>query len=103
MPAQRGMWLVFVVGALTVAAALAWMTHHTLQLEHAEVEAQRQARFQESVRLVLWRMDSLMTPLIAREAARPYFQYQPFYPAGRPYADMLGSSRPDDVLVPSPL
>ncbi|MBX9884913.1 MAG: hypothetical protein K2X68_08060, partial [Novosphingobium sp.] len=103
MPAQRGMWMVFGVGALTVAAALAWMTHHTLQLEHAEVEAQRQARFQESVRLVLWRMDSLMTPLIAREAARPYFQYQPFYPAGRPYADMLGGSRPDDVLVPSPL
>lgn len=103
MPAQRGMWLVFLAGALTVAAALAWMTHHTLQLEHAEVEAQRQARFQESVRLVLWRMDSQVTPLIAREAARPYFQYQPFYPAGRPYAEMLGGSRPDDVLVPSPL
>lgn len=103
MPAQRAMWLVFGAGALTVAAALAWMTHHTLHLEHAEVEAQRQARFQESVRLVLWRMDSLVTPLIAREAARPYFQYQPFYPAGRPYADMLGRYRPDDVLVPSPL
>lgn len=103
MPTQRGMWVVFVGGALSVALALGWMTHHTLRLERAEVEAQRQSRFQESVRLALWRMDSLMTPLIAREAARPYFQYQPFYPAGRPYAEMLADERSDEVLVPSPL
>ena len=103
MPSQHRLWLVFGAGALSVGAALAWMTHHTLQLERAEVDAQRQAKFQESVRLALWRMDSMMTPLIAREAARPYFHYQPFYPAGRPYADMLGPPRPDDVLVPSPL
>lgn len=97
------MWVVFGSGAMTVAAALGWMTHHTLKLERAELSAQQQARFQESVRLALWRMDSLMTPLIAREAARPYFQYRPFYAAGRPYSQMLDALHPGDVLVPSPL
>ena len=75
-----------VLGISAVFAALTWVTIHTLQLERSEKETAALARHQEVVRLVLWRMDSALTPIIAREAARPYFEYQSFYPADITFA-----------------
>jgi signal transduction histidine kinase len=95
--------LVFVAGVLLVLGALGWATFHALRLERLEAEARALAHYQESIRLALWRMDSKITPIIAREAARPYFQYRPFYPADRAYTRMLGQIEPGEVLVPSPL
>ena len=83
--------------------ALGWATFHALRLERLEAEARAQAHYQESIRLALWRMDSRITPIIAREAARPYFQYRPFYPAGRAYTKMLSPVEHGEVMVPSPL
>lgn len=82
------------VGA--VAVALAWMSVTALRLERRSLE-------QEVVRLALWRMDSALGPIIAAEAARPYFEYQPFYPAERAYTRMLAPIVPGEILVPSPL
>jgi len=95
--------LVFASGVLAVLGALGWVTFHALRLEHNEIEFRRQARYAENMRLALWRMDAAITPLIAREAARPFFEYQPYFPAERAYSQMFADARPGEVLVPSPL
>jgi len=102
---RRPRWpvAIFAACALGVAAALAFVTLHALRLERREADARAQAGFQESIRLALWRMDSQLAPLIAREASRPYFHYQPFYPADRAYTRMFANIDPGEVLVPSPL
>lgn len=94
-------WLA--IGATVVLCALAFITWQLVALEKRELEARRSTGFQESLRLALWRMDSALTPILAREAARPYFEYQPFYAADRAYTGMLEQLRPGEVLVPSPL
>lgn len=99
----RGFIIIGAVGVLLVLGALAWVTRQTLVLEKQEAQARAEARYQESVRLVLWRMDSLLTPIIAREASRPYFHYQSFYPADRAYGSMLNRPTPDEPVLPSPL
>jgi signal transduction histidine kinase len=93
----------FVLGVLGALLALAWVTVSTLRLETREADAQRQNRLNEAVRLVLWRMDSALTPIIAREAARPYFEYDTFYQA--PRVRSLGEDERQEapVLSPSPL
>lgn len=102
-------WLIAFSGcAIAVLGAMGWITHRALTLEIAEAQARADATRQEAVRLALWRMDSWMTSLIAREAARPYFHYLSFYPADRPYAfysaemsvESLGAA---DKVSPSPL
>jgi len=91
-------WLVaFLACAFAVLGAMGWITYRALTLEVAEAKARAAATRQEAVRLALWRMDSWMTSLIAREAARPYFHYLPFYPADRPYS-FFSSEAPLDVL-----
>jgi hypothetical protein len=102
--------LAFGAVVLVVAGVLSWVTVRTLGLERSERAAAGEARFQERLRLVLWRMDSALTPIIAREAARPYFEYRPFHPV-----DARRSASPDagraagqpapvqTVMVPSPL
>lgn len=102
-------WLIAFSGcAIAVLGAMGWITHRALTLEIAEAKARAEATRQEAVRLALWRMDSWMTSLIAREAARPYFHYVSFYPTDRPYAlysseftiDALSAS---ETVSPSPL
>lgn len=118
------------IGAFVVLGAMGLLTWQAMRLERREQSAQAQAQFQESLRLALWRIDSAMTPIIAREAARPYFEYEPFYPTKQPdalptvevptnaghasdtttpksaadtiFPETMRES-PDEVLVPSPL
>jgi len=89
--------------ALGVAGALGWATWHALRLERSELEAQARAEFQSSIRVALWRMDAALTPILARETARPYFHYSAFYPSERGYTTMLEDVEPGEHLVPSPL
>ncbi|HRQ71768.1 MAG TPA: HAMP domain-containing sensor histidine kinase [Phycisphaerales bacterium] len=100
---RRLTWIVYAVCVLLVIDGLGWVTWQMLGLERREAEAQRHARQQEVIRLALWRMDSLLAPIIAAEAARPYFQYRAFYPAERAYTRMWEEVLPGEVLVPSPL
>ena len=86
-----------------VLAALAWVTQRTLTLERAEHNLREGAVRQDAVRTALWRLDSAMAPIIAREAARPYFHYRAFYSADRAYTQMWEDVRPGDVIMPSPL
>ncbi|MCC7389738.1 MAG: HAMP domain-containing histidine kinase [Phycisphaerales bacterium] len=101
--ARRLTWLIYAVCVLLVVDGLAWVTWQMLSLEQREQAAQQDARQQEAVRLALWRMDGLLSPVIATEAARPYFHYRSFYPAERAYTRMWDELHPGEVLVPSPL
>lgn len=94
---------IFVASALAVFGALAWVTHHALSLERQQRASRAESQIQERVRLALWRMDSKASVLIARESARPYFEYQPFYATDRAYTRMLEEVHAGEVLVPSPL
>ena len=102
-PASRRTLLAVGGCAVGVAAALGWATVHALRLERRELDAQAQAKFQNSIRLALWRMDSALTPIVVRETARPYFQYSAFYPSERAYTSKLQDVEPGEHLVPSPL
>ncbi len=103
MSRARAAILAFAVGVAGVFAALTWITWHVLRLERAEHQARADARVEERVRLALWRLDSYVVSFLAKEAARPYFEYQPFFPSGRAYSCMLLEARPGENLVPSPL
>ncbi len=102
---ERARWpaVVFAACTLGAVAALCLVTVHALRLERREMEARAQAAAEELARLALWRMDSALAPVIARESGRPYFHWSPFYPAGRAYTTMWEEVRPGEVLVPSPL
>ena len=96
-------WIAFCLCLAVVLGAMGWVSLTALRLDRSEVEARRRAALEENVRLALWRMDSALGDLIARENARPYFAYTAFYPADRAYTRMFARIRPGEVLMPSPL
>ncbi len=96
-------WTVFAVCAALLVGVLGWMSWQLMALDRAQARAQQLAAFEENVRLALWRMDSRLGALVARENARPYFVYQAFYPAERGYTRMFDPVDPATPLVASPL
>ncbi len=103
MKHARHIWIAFGLCLTVVIVAMGWLSAMVLRLERAEAQTQRQAAFEENVRLALWRMDSALTGVIAQENAYPYFFYSPFYPAERAYDRMFAQLDPGEVLIPSPL
>ena len=101
--AHRVRWSIFWLGALALVGVTAWTTALTLRLERDVHEARAVAARQDALRLALWRMDSWLAPLVAREGARPYFEYLPYYPPERAYTRMLQPLGLGEVLTPSPL
>jgi len=96
-------WAGYGACAVLVLAALGFLSYTALDLERATACAASHARFQDRMRLALWRMDSLVLPLLAREGARPYFEYLAYYPQERAYNRFLTELVKGDVLTPSPL
>lgn len=96
-------WIIFGLCLAVVLAAMGWISLTVLRLDRAEAAARRQAAREENLRLALWRMDSAVAPLIARENARPYFAYSAFYPAERAYTRMFAEIRRGEILMPSAL
>jgi signal transduction histidine kinase len=94
-------WSIFALSVALLLIAVTWVTATALRLEQAQVEVQQQADFEEKVRLALWRMDSLLTPLIVEESARPASHYKSFRSAG-PIQTKGGVFMSDEV-IPSPL
>jgi signal transduction histidine kinase len=72
-------WATFGVGLALVLPAMLWLTIKAMELDQANATARRQAALEQDVGLALWRMDALLTPLLAREAARPDFVYRTRY------------------------
>jgi len=73
-------WLVYGVGLAALMGAFAWLTVKAIELDRAERLARRQAELEEDISRALWRMDALLTPLLAEEAARPEFIYRSINP-----------------------
>jgi signal transduction histidine kinase len=96
-------WSVFGGALLLLLSAMLAVSVTAVRLDRAQAEAQRQAEFEEKVRLALWRMDSALAPLILQESSRPYFMYSSFFPADRAYDKMFGPLSGNEVLLPSPL
>lgn len=67
------LWLAFAVCAAVLLGAVTWVTATAVKLQRAQTDAARQAQLEEKVRLALWRMDSLLAPLIVQESAWPVF------------------------------
>jgi signal transduction histidine kinase len=71
---------------LVALTTLAVVTFVALRGEREQTHARQQAEQMDRLRRSLWRMDSQLTSIIAREAARSPEQYLPFYPADRTQA-----------------
>lgn len=56
-----------VAALILLVAGVGWISASALRLERGEVQARRQAALEEAVRLALWRMDSFVAPILARE------------------------------------
>lgn len=65
----RRAWAAYATCLAIAAAALALLTHRALEAERAEAAARREAVVEENVRLALWRIDSALAALVARETA----------------------------------
>lgn len=97
-------WVPFTVGALSVLAALGWVTSELLALEERQALATAENAHGQRLRLALWRMDSWLAPRLAPEASRPYFEYQPFYGGTAPELNWTTNPSPTtSTFIQSPL
>lgn len=75
-----------------VIGGLGWVTAAALRLE-----------LSDTMRLALWRLDSRVTPALAREDSRPFQHYDPLF-VPLPVMNIQGQALPPgSVLEPSPL
>ncbi len=81
-------WAAFGLCLAIVLTGLGWLTVRAMDLDRAEHvarreadEARRHTQLQERIAMALWRMDWMLTPLIAQEATRPSIFYRSFLPA----------------------
>lgn len=66
-----GLWSVFAILWTVVFAAALLISRSLLQLEQAEREARHAAAVEENLRLALWRLDSILGPLLAQQSVLP--------------------------------
>ena len=79
-------WIIYSVCLVVVVPAMVWLSIKIMELDQRQREdrvqtelARREAELQERISSALWRMDWVLTPLVAQEAARPYYLYESFY------------------------
>jgi len=93
-------WLLFLLCLALVLPAMGWLSLQALDLDQVQQQARRQAELEEIIALALYRFDAQLTPLLAQEAARPYYAYHPYYTA--PEGVVKGnkpSKHPSPLLV----
>ncbi len=62
-------WLCLILCLLILLAAMGWISLALLDLDRREQRRRQQAQLSQNARLALWRMDSMLTAMIAREDA----------------------------------
>jgi len=102
-PRRRWVWIGYWGGVALLSLVLVGVTLQVLVFESGEALLRAQRQRQEAVRLALWRMDSWLAPLLAREARRPYFEYRAVLPVGRSYEAMWAPVAEGEPVTPSPL
>ncbi|NLE37102.1 MAG: HAMP domain-containing histidine kinase [Pirellulaceae bacterium] len=69
------LWLAFGSCLAVVLAAMAWVSETALELHQAQAAARNDAALEANVRLALWRIDSVLTPLVTQENMLPPSNY----------------------------
>jgi signal transduction histidine kinase len=64
------LWLIVALSLTVGVIAVGWLGATVLRLDAAQRTAQREAAYEEAVRLALWRADALVTPTVVREQSR---------------------------------
>jgi signal transduction histidine kinase len=100
--ARSRAWVGFSVTAVVLVAVVSWLTTVLLQLDRDELHSRRQAATHERLRLALWRMDSWLSPQLAREAMRPASEYRAF-PSTAAWTSSYTKIAPGAVRTQSPL
>ena len=100
---NRKAWVGFAVTAAVLVAVVSWLTVVLVRLDADELQARRLAVVHERLRLALWRMDSWLAPVLAREGLRPAADYRPFPNAGTAWTKGYTRLGADEVKVQSPL
>lgn len=101
-PRAHARWW-FLVVACVMLAVLSWLTATLLRLDRDERAARYDAVLQERVRLALWRLDSWLSPQLARESLRPAKDYTSFPTASTAWTAGFSKIRPGEVMMQSPL
>ena len=96
-------WRWFWGGVIVAAGAMTGVSTLVLHMEQTGLIAQADAERQGLLRLALWRMDSWLTPQLGREAARPYYEYLPYYANPDTYTRYYGRIPQGEVISPSSL
>lgn len=98
-------WTIFAVCLLAVLFGMIRLTAQLLELERSEARARKTAKLEENIRLALWRMDSFLSPIIARENAREPYEYQRFYAVEDAYRNSAAQADTGTkkILIPSRL
>jgi signal transduction histidine kinase len=87
----------FAIIAALVAGGLGWATAAALRLEREQLAQRAEAEHAAQLRVALWRLDSRLAALLARENSRPFNHYSAIYVPPR------ALDGPSYALVPSPL
>ncbi|QGJ69498.1 Histidine kinase domain-containing protein [Planctomycetales bacterium 10988] len=72
---QSGAILCLMLIACLILGGLGWVTSVVLHMESQQRQAAAQTDRSNRLRVALWRLDSLLFPVLARESSRPYHAY----------------------------
>jgi signal transduction histidine kinase len=100
---KKGGALAFTVIALLVIGGLGWVTLAALRLEQEQAQTRAETERTENLRLALWRMDSLVSPVLAQEDSRPANHYSAVFAPSLAISPKGFVCPPGTVLEPSPL
>jgi signal transduction histidine kinase len=93
----------FAMIAVLVAGGLGWATAAALRLESEQLAQRAEAERSNLLRVALWRLDSRISPLLAREDSRPFNHFSAVYPLPLALNNKGATCSPGTVLEPSPL
>jgi signal transduction histidine kinase len=99
----RGGLLAFVLITGLVGGALGWATAAALRVEREQLAERAEAEHAARVGLALWRLDSRVAPLLARELNRPFDHYSSLYAPPLVFNNRGVCATPGMVLETSPL
>jgi signal transduction histidine kinase len=103
MRSKPGSLAAFLLIALLVAGGLGWATAAALRLEREQLAQRAAAQHANKLRLAMWRLDSSVAPVLAREDSRPFSHFSPVYAPPLAFNANGGCWAAGEVLEPSPL
>lgn len=103
MRRRRRTIALFLACAAAVLGAMTWLSSELLALERREAVARSDAAFQETIRISMLRMDSLLALFLTAEARRPYFHYASLYSADQAWTQIYDPVCKGDFQQASPL